>query len=85
VLTTFGTGPEGAETFLRDSGFIVLESDVYSGTEEKSEIIYKAGARTRAMRVSAFFPELPVRKVPSGVLDDAEVGLIVGEDWEKVT
>jgi LCP family protein required for cell wall assembly len=85
VLTTFGTGPEGAETLLRDSGFIVLESEVFSGTEEKSEIIYKAGARTRSRVVSGFFPELPVREVPSDELGDAEVGLIVGEDWEKVT
>jgi hypothetical protein len=85
VLTTFGTGPEGAETLLRDSGFVVLESEVYSGTEEKSEIIYKAGARSRSRVVSGYFPELPVREVPSAVLDDAEVGLIVGEDWEKVT
>jgi LCP family protein required for cell wall assembly len=85
VLTTFGTGPEGAETLLRDSGFIVVESEVFSGKEEESEIIYKAGARSRSRVVSGYFPELPVREVPSAVLDDAEVGLIVGEDWEKVT
>lgn len=85
VLTTFGTGPEGAETLLRDSGFIVLESDVYSGREEKSEIIYKSGAKSRSRVVSGYFPELPVREVPSDLLGDAEVGLIVGEDWEKVT
>lgn len=85
VLTTFGTGPEGAEDLLRDSGFIVLESDVHSGREEKSEIIYKSGARSRSRVVSGYFPELPVSEVPSDVLGEAEVGLIVGEDWEKVT
>ena len=85
VLSTFGTGPEGAETILRDAGFVVLESDVYSASEEKSEIIYKAGARSRSRVVSGYFPELPVREVPSDELGDAEVGLIVGEDWEKVT
>ena len=85
VLTTFGTGPEGAETLLRDSGFIVLESAVFSGAEEESEIIFKAGARSRSRVVSGYFPELPIREVPSDVLDDAEVGLIVGEDWERVT
>jgi hypothetical protein len=85
ALTTFGTGPEGAEILLRDSGFIVLESEIYSGAVEPSEIIFKAGARSRARVVSGYFPELPVREVPSDVLGDAEVGLIVGEDWEKVT
>ncbi len=85
VLTTFGTGPEGAEVLLRDSGFIVLESEVFSGMAEKSEIIYKAGARSRSRVVSGYFPELAVREVPSDELGDAEVGLIVGEDWEKVT
>jgi LCP family protein required for cell wall assembly len=85
VLTTFGTGPEGAEEMLRGSGFIVLESEVYSGAEAESEIIYKAGARSRSRVVSGYFPELPVREVPSDVLGDAEVGLIVGDDWEKVT
>ena len=85
VLTTFGTGPEGAETLLRDSGFIVLESEIYSGRREPSEIVYKAGAKSRSKVVSGYFPELPVREVPSDVLGEAEVGLIVGEDWEKVT
>jgi LCP family protein required for cell wall assembly len=85
VLSTFGTGPEGAETMLRDSGFVVLESEVFSGQPEDSEIIYKAGAKSRARVVSGYFPELPVREVPSDELGDAEVGLIVGEDWEQVT
>lgn len=85
VLTTFGTGPEGAETLLRDSGFIVLESEIFSGAPEESEIIYKAGARSRSRVLSGYFPELPVREVPSAVLDEAELGLIVGADWEKVT
>ncbi len=35
--------------------------------------------------LSGYFPELPVSEVPSDVLGDAEVGLIVGQDWEKVT
>jgi LCP family protein required for cell wall assembly len=85
VLTTFGTGPEGAEELLSDAGFIVLESEVYSGEEEPSEILFKAGARSRARVLSGFFPELPVREVPSDLLGDAEVGLIVGSDYEKVT
>ena len=85
VLTSFGTGPEGAETLLRDSGFIVLDSGIYSGQPEPSEIIYKAGARSRSKVLSGYFPELPVREVPSDELGDAEVGLIVGEDWEEAT
>ncbi|MGH2691284.1 MAG: LCP family protein [Actinomycetota bacterium] len=85
VLTTLGTGPEGAESLLNGAGFIVLESNVYSGAREDSEIVYKAGARSRARVVSGYFPELPVSEVPSDVLGDAEVGLIVGSDWEKVT
>lgn len=85
VLTSFGTGPEGAEIRLRDSGFVVLESEVYSGAEEESRIVFKAGARSRARVLSGYFPELPVREVPSDVLGDAEVGLIVGSDYEKVT
>jgi hypothetical protein len=85
VLTTFGTGPGGAETTLRDAGFVVLASEVYSAQREKSRIVFKAGARSRARVVAGFFPELPVGEVPSDVLGDAEVGLIVGEDWEKVT
>jgi LCP family protein required for cell wall assembly len=85
VLTTFGTGPEGAEELLSDAGFIVLESEVYSAEEEPSEILFKAGARSRARVLGGFFPELPVREVPSDLLGDAEVGLIVGSDYEKVT
>ena len=85
VLTTFGTGPEGAEETLRTSGFVVLESEVFSFEPEKSEIIFKAGARSRARVLSGYFPELPVREVPSDLLGEAEVGLIVGSDYEKVT
>ena len=85
VFSSFGTGPGGAEEIMSDSGFIVLESEVYSSKEEKSEILYKAGAFSRARVVSGYFPELPVREVPSDLLGDAEVGLIVGSDWEKVT
>ena len=85
VLTTFGTGPDGAELILGESGFIVLESEVYSAQEEKSEIIFKAGSRSRARVVSGYFPRLPVREVPSDELGEAEVGLVVGSDWEKVT
>jgi LCP family protein required for cell wall assembly len=85
VLTTFGTGPDGVEDTLRASGFVVLESDVYSAESEKSEILFKAGARSRAKVLSGYFPELPVREVPSDLLGEAEVGLIVGSDYEKVT
>jgi LCP family protein required for cell wall assembly len=85
VFSTRGTGPEGAETILRDSGFIVLDSEVYSAKYEKTQIIYKDGARSRARVLSGYFPEVRVREVPSAVLGEAEVGLIVGEDWEKVT
>jgi LCP family protein required for cell wall assembly len=85
VFTTRGTGPEGAETILRDSGFIVLDSEVYSAQYEKTAIVYEDGTRSRARVLLGYFPEVPVREVPSAVLGDAEVGLIVGEDWEKVT
>jgi LCP family protein required for cell wall assembly len=85
VLTTFGTGPEGAEMLMREAGFIVLGSRVYSSREEDSEILYKPGARPSAEVVHGYFPELSVREVTSAELGGAEVGLIVGEDWEKVT
>jgi LCP family protein required for cell wall assembly len=85
VLTSFGTGPEGAEQVLRDAGFVVLESDVFSGREERTEVVYRAGTRSRARVLAGYFPEVPVREVPSAVLGEAEVGLIVGADWEKVT
>lgn len=85
VLTSFGTGPDGAETYLRDSGFIVLESGIFSGMEEESEILYQEGERLHARVVADYFPDLPVREVTSDVLGDAEVGVLVGSDWEEVT
>ncbi|MGH2712139.1 MAG: LCP family protein [Actinomycetota bacterium] len=85
VLTSFGTGPDGAEMYLRDSGFIVLESDIFSGMEEESEILYQKGQRLHASVVADYFPDLPVTEVPSHVLGDAEVGVVVGSDWEAVT
>lgn len=85
VFSSFGTGPEGAETLLRESGFIVLKSGVYSGKPEDTAILYRAGSRSRAAVLGGYFPDVPVRKVRSAVLGDAEVGLIVGRDWEQVT
>ena len=85
VLTSFGTGPEGAEELLRGAGFIVLEDDVFSGRREDTQIVYQEGERTAARVLAAYFPEVPLGEVPSAVLGEADVGLVVGSDWERVT
>ena len=83
VFPVAGADPGDANVVLRRGGFVVLPSEPASGTLRESEIVFKAGARSRSRVVSGFFPGLPVREVPSDVLGDAEVGVVVGEDFSS--
>ena len=84
VLPVMQNDPADAESLLKRGGFIVLPSDAAYGVAGKSEVIFKAGARSRAQVVSGYFPGLPVRQVPSVLLGDAEVAVVVGDDYASV-
>ncbi|MDQ4005962.1 MAG: LCP family protein [Actinomycetota bacterium] len=84
VFTVTGADPSDATTVLKRGGFVVLPGETAGSSLGDSEIVFKAGARSRARVVSGFFPGLPVREVPSNLLDDAEVGVVVGDDFSTL-
>jgi LCP family protein required for cell wall assembly len=84
VLPVMQNDPAEAEALLRRAGFIVLPGDGAVGVPGRSEIIFKTGARSRAEVVRGYFPGLPVRQVPSVLLGDAEVAVVVGDDYASV-
>ncbi|MGH2724440.1 MAG: LCP family protein, partial [Actinomycetota bacterium] len=81
VFPVAGADPGDATAIVRRGGFVVLPAEPATGSLRESEIVYKAGSRSRARVVSGFFPGLPVREVPSDLLDDAEVGVVVADDF----
>jgi hypothetical protein len=78
-LTTDG---EDAESLLRRAGFIVLGTRPAPSDLGTSEILYRSGAGPKSQVVEGFFPGLPRREVSASILGDAEVAVVVGDDFQ---
>lgn len=77
------TDAEGAEGLLRRSGFIVLEGGTAPSTETR--ILYRAGARAKAEVVAGYFgPGLPLEEASASILGNADVAVVVGDDFSEV-
>jgi LCP family protein required for cell wall assembly len=72
---------EEAEAYLRRAGFIVLGTRPAPTGLEASEILYRPGTGPKSQVVAGFFPGLPRREVSASILGDAEVALVVGDDF----
>ncbi|HKX25937.1 MAG TPA: LCP family protein [Actinomycetota bacterium] len=76
---------DDAEALLRRSGFIVLESSSPQVGAEETAILYRPGARAKAEVVAGYFaPGLPREEASASILGDAEVAVVVGDDWSEV-
>jgi LCP family protein required for cell wall assembly len=76
---------DDAEALLRRSGFIVLESGPAPVAAEETAILYRPGARAKAEVVAGYFaPGLPREEASTSILGDAEVAVVVGDDWSEV-
>ena len=84
VMPLGTSDPAEAQSLLRRGGFIVMPTEAAPVDAEVSEIIFKHGDEDRALVVSGFFPGMPMREVPSDVLGEAEVGVIVGDDFSSI-
>jgi LCP family protein required for cell wall assembly len=67
---------------LRRAGFIVLEQGTAPEGTTESEILYAPGKRDRAQVVGGYFPDLPQEEGSASILGNAEVAVVVGEDFE---
>jgi hypothetical protein len=83
VLGSSEVAGEVART-LRSAGFVVLPVGEVSPGYEESQILYRPGMGPRAERLAGYFAEdLPRTTVEDGVLGEADVAVVVGEDWER--
>ncbi|HEX2030349.1 MAG TPA: LCP family protein [Actinomycetota bacterium] len=67
------------EDRLRQAGFIVLGSARAPARFDRSRILFAPGSEARADVVSGYFPGLPVTEGPPGVLQRAEVAVVVAD------
>jgi LCP family protein required for cell wall assembly len=81
-----GSSPdaEEAEALLRRAGFIVLQGGAAPAGSEESEILFKPGADDRAEVLGGYFPGLPRSEASASILGNAEVVLVVGENFRSV-
>lgn len=85
VLTAgSSTDAEEAEDLIRGSGFILLQRGTPPPGSEESQILFKPGAGDRAEVVGGFFPGLPRNEASTSILGNAEVALVVGDDFRSV-
>jgi LCP family protein required for cell wall assembly len=85
VLSTGSTDAEQALSVLRRAGFIVLPGGSPPAGSEETQILYRAGAGPRAHVVAGFFtPGLSQEQVSASILGNAEVAVVVGDDWAEV-
>jgi LCP family protein required for cell wall assembly len=75
------TEAEEAEGFLRRAGFIVLGTRPAPSGLEDSEILYRSGSGPKSQVVEGFFSGLPRREVSASILGDAEVAVVVGDEF----
>jgi LCP family protein required for cell wall assembly len=73
-----------ATDLLRQAGFIVLEPGTAPPDSEKSEILFRPDAADMAPVVGGYFPGLPTREVEPEVLGEAQVAVVVGDDYRAV-
>ena len=78
-------GWDEAQALLRRAGFIVLESGPAPVGSDETTILYRPGARAKAEVVAGYFaPGLPREEASASILGDAEVAVVVGDDWSEV-
>jgi LCP family protein required for cell wall assembly len=79
------TDVEEAQSVLRRAGFIVLEGGSAPPGSVESEVLHREGAGPRAQVVQGYFaPGLPREEVSASILGNAEVAVVVGDDWAEV-
>jgi LCP family protein required for cell wall assembly len=85
VLATDSPFDAGEATaVLRRAGFIVLQPGIAPAGSEESEILYRPGAGPKAQVVAGYFKGLPRREVSASILGNAEVAVVVGDDYTEV-
>jgi LCP family protein required for cell wall assembly len=86
LATASSTDAEEAESFLRRAGFIVLEGGTAPVGGAETEILYGEGAGPMSEVVAGYFaPGLPRAEASASILGNAEVAVVVGDDWSEAT
>jgi LCP family protein required for cell wall assembly len=81
LLAAAGTDVEQAINILRRAGFIVLDTQPAPPWGDESEILFRPGASDRAEVVGRYFPRIPRREAVSSTLGDAEVAIVMANDF----
>jgi LCP family protein required for cell wall assembly len=84
LLGTPGTDVEEAAGILRRAGFIVLETQPAPPWGDQSEILFAPGTADRAEVVGRYFPGLPRREAIASTLGEAEVAIVMADDFASV-
>lgn len=83
VLGSGDAAEEVART-LRFAGFVVLPVAPLPSGYEESQLLYASGMGPRRDRLAGYFAEdLPQALAEDAVLGDADVAVVVGDDWER--
>jgi LCP family protein required for cell wall assembly len=78
-------GADDAEALLRRAGFIVLEAGPAPAGTAGTEILFRSGAGPKAQVVAGYFAAgLPRREVSASILGNADVAVVVGDDFSEV-
>jgi LCP family protein required for cell wall assembly len=84
VLAAPGTDPEQADAILQRAGFIVLGAQPAPSWGDHSEILFRPGAADRGEVVGRYFPGIPRREALASTLGEAEVALVMADDFTSV-
>jgi len=84
LLATTGAETEEAEARLRRAGFVVLDTQPAPPWATHSEILFRPGAADRGEVVGRYFPGIPRREAIASTLGDAEVAIVVADDFDSV-
>lgn len=69
---------------LRFAGFIVLPNEEAPPSYEESQILFRPAMGQRMQRVLSYFsPDLPRTLVSDSILGEAEVAVVIGDDFER--
>jgi LCP family protein required for cell wall assembly len=80
-----GSSAEEVEALLRRAGFVVLDPGEAPAATTSSEILYGPRMRPRSEVVAGYLEGLPRREVSADLLGNADVAVVIGDDWTEVT
>jgi hypothetical protein len=77
-----GQKAKDVQRALLRAGFVVLGVNEAPANLRRSEVLFRPGRESRAEVVRGFFPGLERREADRGLLGQAAVAVVVGDDYQ---